>query len=158
VGRYFNNAGAPGEHVLDTRWGMVCLYGIFIAGETLNDPSLIDLSVYGPGGSNDNVTGGFMDCFKPNFLHEGALWGAGSSIDDQISSLSVMTTVAELMWHRGVNLYAYKDAVVKQSFDAALKSIWRSASTCRRRLCQRQLRNKARGAEAGTAPLRSLSR
>lgn len=78
MGRYFNNAGAPGEHVLDTRWGMVCLYGIFIAGETLNDPSLIDLSVYGPGDSNDNVTGRFMDCFKPNFLHEGALWGAGS--------------------------------------------------------------------------------
>jgi len=104
------------------RWGMVCLYGIFIAGETLNDPSLINLSLYGPDGSKDNVTGGFMDCFKPNFLHEGAIWGAGSSIDDQMSALSVMTTVAEVMWHRGVNLYAYHDAVVKQSFDAALKS------------------------------------
>ena len=54
---------------------MVSLYGIFIAGETLNDPSLIDQSLYGPGGSDDNVTGGFMDCFKPNFLHEGAIWG-----------------------------------------------------------------------------------
>lgn len=105
------------------RWGMVCLYGILIAGETLNDSSLIDLSLYGPGGTKDKLTGGFMDCFKPNFLHEGAIWGAGSSTDDQMSALSVMTIVAEVMWHHGVNLYAYQDAVLKKSFDAALKSI-----------------------------------
>lgn len=105
------------------RWGMVCLYGIFIAGETLNDPALIDLGLYGPGGTKDKVTGGFMDCFKPNFLHEGAIWGAGASTEDQMSALSVMTTVAEVMWHRGVNLYAYQEAVLKKSFDAALKSV-----------------------------------
>ena len=31
------------------RWGMVCLYGLFIVGETLNDQALVDLSLYGLG-------------------------------------------------------------------------------------------------------------
>jgi hypothetical protein len=105
------------------RWGMVCLYGIFIAGETLNDPSLTDLALYGPGGTKDKLTGGFMDCFKPGFLHDAAIWGAGASIDDQMAALSVMTAVAEVMWRRGVDLYSYQGAALKQSFDAALKPL-----------------------------------
>jgi hypothetical protein len=105
------------------RWGMVCLYGIFIAGETLNDPSLTDLALYGPGGTKDHLTGGFMDCFKPGFLHDAAVWGAGASIDDQMAALSVMTAVAEVMWHHGVDLYSYQGSALKQSFDAALKPL-----------------------------------
>jgi len=105
------------------RWGMVCLYGLFIAGETLNDQPMMDLALFGQGGSKDKVTGGFMDCFKPGFLHEGAIWGAGPKIDDQMAALSVMTAVAEVLWHHGVDLYAYHDAVLKKSYDAALPSI-----------------------------------
>ena len=136
---------------------MVSLYGIFIAGETLNDPSLIDQSLYGPGDSNDNVTVDSWIVSSRTFymkaLSGGWLVYRRSDIFPQCNDDRCRGDVAPR-----VNLYAYKDAVVKQSFDAALKSHWRSASTCRRRLCQRQLRNKARGAEAGTAPLRSLSR
>jgi len=106
------------------RWGMVCLYGIFIAGETLNDQSLVDLALYGPGGTKDKLTGGFMDCFKPYVLSEGVAWGAGTSkIDDQLAAASVLTAVAEVLWHRGVNLYGYQDAALKKSYDAALKSV-----------------------------------
>jgi hypothetical protein len=105
------------------RWGMVCLYGIFIAGETLNEPSLTDLALYGPGGSKDKLTGGFMDCFKPGFLHDASIWGAGASVDDQMAALSVMTAVAEVMWHHGIDLYSYQNSALKQSFDAALKPL-----------------------------------
>jgi hypothetical protein len=106
------------------RWGMVCLYGLFIAGETLNDPALINLALFGQGGTSEKVTGGFMDCFKPGFLRDGAIWGAGPKIDDdQIAAVSVMTAVAEVMWHHGVDLYGYQNSTLKKSFEAALKSV-----------------------------------
>jgi hypothetical protein len=103
-------------------WGMVCLYGVFIAGDTLNDRGLMDLALYGQNGTEDNVTGGFMDCFKPACLRDGAVWGADTKIEEQMAALCVLTTVAEVMWHHGVDLYGYKDAAMKKSYDAALES------------------------------------
>jgi hypothetical protein len=103
------------------RWGMVCLYGIFAAGVTLNDQALLDLSLYGPNGTKDKVTGGFMDCFKPACLRDGTIWGADTKIEEQMAAVCVLTTVAEVMWHHGVDLYNYQEAAMKKSFDAALE-------------------------------------
>jgi hypothetical protein len=105
------------------RWGMVCLYGLFIAGETLNEPSLRDLALFGPSGTKDKVTGGFLDCFKPKFFGDGVDGGAGLKIDDQMAAAAVLTAVAEVLWHHGVNLYAYQHALLKKSFDAALETV-----------------------------------
>jgi hypothetical protein len=102
------------------RWGMVCLYGVFVAGVTLNDQALENLALYGPGGTPDKLTGGFMDCFKPACLREGVIWGADTKIDEQMAALCVLTTVAEVMWHHGTDLYVYQDAAIKKSYDAAL--------------------------------------
>jgi len=104
------------------RWGMVCLYGVFVAGVTLNDQALVDLALYGRDGTRDKVTGGFMDCFKPACLRDGVIWGAETKIEEQMAAACVLTTVAEVMWHRGVDLYGYQDTAMKKSFDAALKS------------------------------------
>ena len=104
------------------RWGMVCLYGVFIAGETLGDQALVDLALYGPGGTKDKVTGGFMDCFQSACLREGVVWGADTKIDDQMAALCVLTTVAEVMRHHGLDLYAYGGAAIKKAYDAALVS------------------------------------
>ena len=104
------------------RWGMVCLYGLFIAGATLNDQALVDLALYGRGGTKDKVTGGFMDCFNPACLRDGVVWGADTKIEEQMASVCVLTTVAEVMWHHGVDLYGYQDTALKKSYDAALES------------------------------------
>jgi hypothetical protein len=110
------------------RWGMVCLYGVFVAGVTLNDQELIDLALYGPGGTKDNLTGGFMDCFKPACLRDGVVWGADTKLEEQMAAACVLTTVAEVMWHRGVNLYDYQDDAMKKSYDAALESAGNSTA------------------------------
>ena len=104
------------------RWGMVCLYGVFIAGETLNDQSLVDLALYGQLGTKDKVTGGFMDCFQPACLRDGVVWGADTKPGEQMASACVLTTVTEVMWHHGVDLYGYQQAALKKSYDAALAS------------------------------------
>jgi len=105
------------------RWGMVCLYGLFVAGVTLNDQALVDLALYGPDGTKDHVTGGFMDCFKPACLRDGTIWGADTKLEEQMAAVCVLTTVAEIMWHRGVDLYGYQNMAMKKSFDAALESV-----------------------------------
>jgi hypothetical protein len=103
------------------RWGMVCLYGVFIAGEILNDASMVNVALFGRGGTKDKLTGGFMDCFKPDVLREGTVWGAGNQkIDDQMAALSVLIAVAEVLWHQNTDLYSYHGAVLKHAFDAGV--------------------------------------
>ncbi len=101
-------------------WGMVCLYGLFIAGETLNDRAMVDMALYGPGGSKSNVTGGFMDCFNSACLRDGVVWGAETKLDEQMAAVCVLTAVAEVMRHHGVDLYGYQDNAMKKSYDATL--------------------------------------
>ncbi|MDQ2801143.1 MAG: glycoside hydrolase family 5 protein [Pseudomonadota bacterium] len=50
------------------------------------------------------------------------VWGADTKIEDQMAAVCVLTTAAEVMWHRGVDLYDYQDRALKRSFDAALAS------------------------------------
>lgn len=112
------------------RWGMVCLYGVFIAGEILNDPSMVNVALFGQGGSKEKLTGGFMDCFKQGILREGTVWGTGDrKIDDQMAALSVLIAVAEVLWHQNTDLYSYHDAVLKKAFDAGLESLTNMNST-----------------------------
>ena len=106
------------------RWGMVCLYGVFIAGEVLNDAPMVNVSLFGQGGSKDKLTGGFMDCFKQDVLREGTAWGTGNQkIDDQMAALSVLIAVAEVLWHQNTDLYSYHGAVLKKAFDAGVGSL-----------------------------------
>ena len=102
------------------RWKMVCLYGIFLSGVTLDDQKLVDGTLYGLGGTEANPTGGFMDCFNPKYMNVDSIWGADAKAEDAAASLTVMASVAEVMWHRGVDLYGYQDLALKKPFDAGL--------------------------------------
>jgi hypothetical protein len=111
------------------RWGMVCLYGIVISGVTLGDQDMVTGTLYGLGGTTEKPTGGFMDCFRPAYIREDRLWGADEKPEDQIASLAIMTSVAEVMWRRGVDLYSHQDMALKKPFDAGLPLILPTSST-----------------------------
>jgi len=114
-----------------SRWGMVCLYGIFISGVTIDDQDMVNGSLYGLGGSKEKPTGGFMDCFNlsaPTCLRDDRLWGADQKPEDQIASLAIMVSVAEVMWHRGVDLYDYQNMAMKKPFDAGISLILLSST------------------------------
>jgi len=111
------------------RWGMVCLYGIFISGVTLDDRDLVHSTLYGLGGNEEKPDGGFLDCFKPSCLREDGRWLPDEKLEDQMVSVSVLTSVAEVMWHRGVDLYAHQNGALKKPFDAALPPIPASSSS-----------------------------
>ena len=40
------------------KWGMICLYGIFISGVTLDDQVLVNTTLYGLGGNPGKPDGG----------------------------------------------------------------------------------------------------
>jgi hypothetical protein len=61
-----------------------------------------------------------MDCFKSDCLHDGVVWGADTKIQEQMAAVCALTTVAEVMWHRGVDLYSDQHMAMKKSYDAAL--------------------------------------
>ena len=62
-----------------------------------------------------------MDCFNPKYLNADRLWGADAKAEDGAASLTVMIAVAEVMWHRGVDLYGYQNMALKNPFDAGLQ-------------------------------------
>jgi hypothetical protein len=102
------------------RWDLVCLYGIFISGIVLEDQALVDPALYGLGGTKEKITGGFLSDFGPATLRDGVIWGGATKADDRMASVAVMTTVAEVMRHRGVDLYGYQGRALKKAFDAAI--------------------------------------
>ena len=110
---------------------MVCLFGVFISGVTLQDQELVNGILYSLGGSREKPTGGFLDCFNPaspTCLRDDCLWGADPKPEDQIASLAIMISVAEVMWPHGVDLYGYRDMALKKPFDAGLSLILPSAA------------------------------
>ncbi len=58
-----------------------------------------------------------MDCFKPACLRVGVVWGADAKPEEQMAAVCVLTTVAEVMWHHGVDLYGYQDTALKKPYE-----------------------------------------
>ena len=113
------NLKRPCSH---SKWGPIGLYGVFISGMVLNDPKLANDALYGQGGSMEKVGDGLVDCFNPSDVKDDGHWGQGTTLDDQLLALTVMVRVAEVMWHRGVDLYSYQSFALKRLFDYPLKS------------------------------------
>ncbi len=102
------------------KWGMICLYGVFLPGVTLNDRALVDASLYGLGRNPKKPDGGFLSCFDPSCMRPDGRWGPNRNDADQFASLSVLLSVAEVMWHHGMNLYSHQQSALKRPFDRAL--------------------------------------
>ena len=101
-------------------WGMMCLYGVFTAGMTLEDDTLTHAALYGLNGTQEKPTGGvFGYWFNPAAADHDKHWDK-SDTKSQIFSLSIMTGVAEICWHHGIDLYSYHDATLKKIFDRPL--------------------------------------
>ncbi|MGA2324085.1 MAG: carbohydrate binding domain-containing protein [Sedimentisphaerales bacterium] len=110
-------------------WGMMCLYGVFAAGMTLEDSTLTNAALYGLNGTQEKPTGGiFGYWFNPAAVDQDKNWDK-SDTKSQLFSLSIMASVAEICWHHGIDLYSYHDATMKKIFDYPLAFSSTEAST-----------------------------
>ncbi len=111
------------------KWGMICLYGIFISGVTVEDQALVNATLYGPGGNPGKPDGGFLSCFDPSCMRPDGRWGPNRDDADRFAPLSVLTSVAEVMWHHGMDLYSHQNLALKRPFDLALPLTTSATST-----------------------------
>jgi len=113
-----------------TNWSAFGTAAIFITGVATDDPELTDLGLFGlnakghpkkwwEGESNPNPTGMELH-FSPQCIRDDGLWGEGA-MGYQFMALQAMVVYAEVMWRRGVNLYAYRDGALKRLFDSPLE-------------------------------------
>jgi hypothetical protein len=110
-------------------WGMMCLYGVFAAGMTLEDSTLTNAALYGLNGTQEKPTGGiFGYWFNPAAVDQDKNWDK-SDTKSQLFALSIMASVAEICWHHGIDLYSYHDAAMKKIFDYPLAFSSTEAST-----------------------------
>jgi len=111
------------------KWGMICLYGIFISGVMLDDQVLVNATLYGIGGTPSKPDGGFLSCFNPSCMRADGRWGPNRDDADRFASLSVLISVAEVMWHHGMDLYSHQHLALKRPFDLALPLTTSASST-----------------------------
>jgi len=101
-------------------WGMMCLYGVFTAGMTLEDDTLTHAALYGLNGTQEKPTGGiFGYWFVQSAANQDDHWYQSDTMS-QLFSLSIMASVAEISWHHGIDLYSYRNAMMKKFFDYPL--------------------------------------
>jgi len=100
----------------------LCCSGALMAGYASDNEELVNIALYGVGGSAKDIKGGVIGMhFSPQCITPGGLWLEGS-IAYQVGIASCgLFNDAETLWHHGIDLYRYQDGALKQLLDSALK-------------------------------------
>lgn len=113
-----------------TNWSAIGTCAVFITGVVTDDEELIHLGLFGPGGARGKThwwegqpnaqPNGMELHFSPRSIRDDGLWGEGA-MGYQFMALQALIAYAEIMWHRGVDLYSYRDGALKRLFDSPLE-------------------------------------
>ena len=92
-----------------------------IAGYGTEDQVMINDGLYGTVGTKEKPTGGvFGAFFTPQCISPDGLWT--ETIGYQISIAgSALINHAEVLWHHGIDMYRYKNCVLKRIFDTPIE-------------------------------------
>lgn len=100
----------------------VCTSGVLMAGYASEDDEMINNALYGPGGTKDAPTGGLIkvhfgeDCILPD-----GMWVEGAPAYQVGIACCGLFNDAETLWHHGIDLYRYRDGVLKRLLDSAIQ-------------------------------------
>jgi len=111
-----------------TNWSAIGSCSVLMAGVATDDEDLINLGLYGPGGSKDNVRGGVFLHFGPESIDADGMWAEGA-MGYQFMALQALVMDAEVMWHHGMDLYRHRDAALKRLFDSPLEYCYPDLTT-----------------------------
>ncbi len=102
-----------------TNWSAICTASVLITAYACDEPRLLDVAMYGPGGSADNIKGGVMLHFSDRCIDADGMWAEGA-MGYQFMALQALITDAEVLWHHGIDMYRYRNAALKRIFDSPL--------------------------------------
>ncbi|NIA21377.1 MAG: carbohydrate-binding protein [Anaerolineaceae bacterium] len=103
-----------------TNWSAIGTSAILIAGYATDDQGLINLAMYGPGGTREKPKGGVMLHFGPRCIDADGMWSEGA-MGYQFMALEALVADAEILWHHGIDMYRHRGAALKRLFDSPLE-------------------------------------
>jgi hypothetical protein len=99
----------------------LCASGVLLAGYACEDEKLINYALYGKGGTKDKPTGGvFGTHFTPACILPDGLWVEGAPAYQLQIAGAALFNDAEILWRHGVDMYRYRNGVLKRLLDSGL--------------------------------------
>ena len=103
---------------------VICNCGVLMAGYASDDARLINLGLYGKGGTKEKPTGGVFGVhFGPQAIDVDGLWNEGA-IGYHFMALGALDDDAEMLWRHGVDMYSYRNGAFKGLFDSPLQFVY----------------------------------
>jgi len=113
-----------------TNWSAIGTTAVLIAGVATDDEDLIKTAMFGRnkgksenewwnGNPNPKPQGVELH-FSERSIGADGLWTEGA-MGYQFMALQALIADAEILWHRGIDLYRYRDAALKRLFDSPLE-------------------------------------
>ncbi|MCL1909884.1 MAG: heparinase II/III family protein, partial [Kiritimatiellaeota bacterium] len=103
-----------------TNWSAISTAAILIIGYATDNERLINMGRWGNGGTPEKPTGGVHLHFSEKSIDIDGMWSEGA-MGYQFMALQGLITDAEILWHHGENMYAYRNGALKSLFDSPLE-------------------------------------
>ncbi|PTX95332.1 hypothetical protein DB345_13735 [Spartobacteria bacterium LR76] len=99
----------------------VCTAATLMAGYATDNETLVNIALYGSGGSKEKPVGGVLGMhFSPTCIRPDGLWLEGApAYQTGIASCGLING-AETLWHHGIDLYRYNNGILKRLLDSAI--------------------------------------
>ncbi len=99
---------------------VICNAGVLMAGYATEDQRMIDLGLYGKGGTKEKPHGGVFGIhFSQKCISPDGMWNEGAMGYQNMASVALVDD-AETLWHHGVDMYKYDNGILKQLFNAEI--------------------------------------
>jgi hypothetical protein len=99
----------------------ICNAGVLMAGYASDSQKLINLGLYGKGGTKEKPTGGVFGAhFTTQCISTDGLWNEGA-MGYQAMARCALVNDAETLWHHGIDMYRYDNGILKRLFDSPLQ-------------------------------------
>ena len=103
---------------------VICNCGVLMAGYASDDAKLINLGLYGKNGTKDKPTGGVFGAHcGPQCIDVDGMWNEGA-MGYQFMALGALINDAEMLWRHGLDLYRYRNGLLKGLFDSPLLFVY----------------------------------
>lgn len=99
----------------------LCTSAVLMAGYATDNEDLVNIALYGEGGTKESPTGGVLGThFTSKCIRPDGLWVEGApAYQAGIASCGLLND-AETLWHHGIDLYRYDNGALKRLLDSAI--------------------------------------
>ncbi len=118
------------RHVLGagTNWAAICTAAVLITGYATGREDLVNTAMYGVNGTAEKPTGGVILQFSEKSISDDGMWAEGA-MGYQFMAMQALITEAEILWHHGVDMYRYRNGVLKRLFDSPIRFAYPNLAT-----------------------------